>query len=231
MRSLMLATLVLAPLVAGDADSEKRLRQATALVSEVHAVPDTGIPQEIFDNAYCIIVAPARTDPPFTNPSKEAKGYLSCRQRNQSGRTWSSPGTIRIEGGKTELQVGAFSADMILLVMTQSGAAKLLSGKLTLDEDASVAAGPVGKTADDLTDAQAHADVLAWSRLQSLFTGFRLDGATLEQNVDDNAKLYGKEQVNRDIVTKGVPKGVVTPAAAIVFTGLLNNSTTPERKE
>lgn len=227
MRLLMVTVFALLPLAARDADSEKRLRQATTLFSEVHSVPDTGIPQEIFDNAYCIVVAPALDTPPFTNQTKEAKGYLSCR--DESSRGWSSPGTIRIEGGKTDLQVGAFSTDMILLIMTQRGATELLSGKVTLGGDATVAAGPVGKTADDMTDTQAHADVLSWSRLQSLFSGFALDGATLEQNPDDNAKLYGKTQENRDIVTKGVPKEVVTPPAAAAFTGLLNRSTTPEK--
>jgi lipid-binding SYLF domain-containing protein len=226
MRFLTLAVFLLTPLLARDAESEKRLREATAVFSNVHAAPETGIPQELFDNAFCIVVAPALDTPPFTNTSKETKGYLSCRKTG--GKEWSSPGVIRIEGGKTDLQVGAFSSDMILLVMTARGTTQLLSGKITLGADATVAAGPVGRVPTDLTDAQAHADVLSWSRLQSLFTGFALDGATLEQNPEDNAKLNGQIEENRDIVTKGLPKEVTTPSAATAFTGLLNKSSTPE---
>ena len=226
MRFLLLVAMLTVPLLAGDADSEKRLRQATTLVATVHATPQTGIPQEIFDKALCIVVAPAVDTPPFTNTLKEAKGYLSCR--DGSTRGWSAPGTVRIEGGKTDLQVGAFSADMLLLVMTPTAVNQLLgAGKVTLGGDASVAAGPVGKLPDDLTEKQTHADVLSWSRLQSLFTGFALEGATLEQNPDDNVKLYGKEQGNREIVTRGLPKDITAPSAATAFTGALNRSSTP----
>ena len=43
-----------------------------------------------------------------------------------------------------------------------------------------------------------------------LCAGLALEGATLRQDLDDDATLYGKRLENRDIVTKGVrpPKAV-----------------------
>jgi lipid-binding SYLF domain-containing protein len=36
------------------------------------------------------------------------------------------------------------------------------------------------------------ADILSWSRSQGLFAGVALEGATLREDLDDNATLYGR---------------------------------------
>ena len=51
---------------------------------------------------------------------------------------------------------------------------------------------------------QLHADILSWSPSQGLFTGLALEGATLRQDLDNNATLYGEKLENRNIVTGGV---------------------------
>jgi SH3 domain-containing YSC84-like protein 1 len=216
MRLMLVALVALMPLLAKDTEQDQRLAATATLFSEVMANPDTGIPQELFDGASCIVIVPARESPPFTNSGKQGKGYVSCRM--QSAKVWSAPGTIDIEGGSIDLQIGTFSADMILLVMNERTADKLLSAEFRVGTDASVAAGVVGRTAGDETDAQQHADVLSWSRLQAMFTGFALEGATLRQNLADNTKLYGQKLENQDIVTKGAP----VPEAAVKLIGQLN---------
>jgi lipid-binding SYLF domain-containing protein len=95
---------------------------------------------------------------------------------------------------------------------------KLLSNKFTLGAEGSVAAGPVGRTATAQSDAQMHAEILSWSRSQGLFAGLALEGATLRQDLDDNATLYGKGMENRQIVTTGVRP----PKAAEKLLPLLN---------
>jgi lipid-binding SYLF domain-containing protein len=140
--------------------------------------------------------------PAFIVGGKYGKGYVSCR--NKGGMGWSAPGTVRIEGGSVGFQIGGSSTDLIMLVMSERGADKLLSSKFTLGAEGSVAAGPVGRTAAAQTDAQMHADILSWSRSQGLFAGIALEGATLRQDLDDNATLYGTPLENRAIVATGV---------------------------
>src|SRR5207302_2070082 len=115
-----------------------------------------------------------------------------------------APAAIRIEGGSVGFQIGGSSTDLIMLVMNARGAEKLMESKFTLGAEGSVAAGPVGRSATAQTDAQMHADILSWSRSQGLFAGVALEGATLRQDLDDNAKLYGKKLENRAIVTSGI---------------------------
>ena len=111
-----------------------------------------------------------------------------------------------------------------MLVMNERGADKLLASKFTLGGEGSAAAGPVGRTATAQTDAQMHADILSWSRSQGLFAGVALEGATLRQDLDDNAALYGKRLENRAIVTSGVR----TPSAAAKLVALLNRYSVKE---
>ena len=111
---------------------------------------------------------------------------------------------MRIEGGIFGFQFGGSTTDLVMLVMSERGADKLLESKFTLGGEGSVAAGPVGRTTTAQTDAQMYADILSWSRTQGLFAGIALEGATLRQDLDDNTTLYGKALETREIVRGGV---------------------------
>ena len=223
MRMILAATLAIVPLLAKNNEAVKRLDEAAAVFSEVMAAPDKGIPQEMLENAHCIVIVPSLKTAAFVVGGKYGKGYVSCR--NKSGSGWSAPGTVRIEGGSVGFQIGGSTTDLIMLVMSERGADKLLSSKFTLGAEGSVAAGPVGRTATAQTDAQMHAEILSWSRSQGLFAGLALEGATLRQDLDDNATLYGSKMENRHIVTTGVHP----PKAAAKLITLLNKYSARER--
>jgi SH3 domain-containing YSC84-like protein 1 len=145
-----------------DKEPAKRLGEAASVFSEIMATPDKGIPQDLLEKAHCIVIVPSLKTGAFIVGGKYGKGYLSCR--NKSGPGWSAPATVRIEGGSVGFQIGGSTTDLIMLVMSERGADKLLSSKFTLGGEASVAAGPVGRTATAQTDAQMHAEILSWSR-------------------------------------------------------------------
>ena len=216
MRIILVAALALSPLLAKQNEAVKRLDEAASVFSEIMATPDKGIPQELLENAHCIVIVPDLKTAAFVFGAKYGKGYLSCRHKGGAG--WSAPATVRIEGGSVGFQIGGSSTDLIMLVMNARGADKLLESKFTLGAEGSVAAGPVGRTATAQTDAQMHADILSWSRSQGLFAGLALEGATLRQDLDDNATLYGKKLENRHIVMDGVR----APKAAAKLLTLLN---------
>ena len=219
----MLTTLGLAPLQAADKEPARRLQEAAAVFSEIMAAPDKGIPQDLLQKAHCIVIVPGLKTAAFVMGGKYGKGYLSCRGANQAG--WSAPATMRIEGGSVGFQIGGSSADLIMLVMSERGADKLLESKFTLGGEGSAAAGPVGRTATAQTDAQMHADILSWSRTRGLFAGIALEGATLRQDLNDNTTLYGKALETREIVRTGVP----APKSAARLLALLNRYSASER--
>ena len=220
---ILAATLAIAPLLAQDNEPAKRLNEAASVFSEIMATPDKGIPQDMLANSHCIVIVPSLKTAAFVIGGKFGKGYVSCRSRTGPG--WSAPATVRIEGGSVGFQIGGSTTDLIMLVMSERGAEKLLASKFTLGAEGSVAAGPVGRTATAQTDAQMHAEILSWSRSQGLFAGLALEGATLREDLDDNAVLYGSKLENKQIVTTSV--AVPAPAARLI--DLLNKYSARER--
>jgi SH3 domain-containing YSC84-like protein 1 len=226
MKKILLAALALAPLLSAASDGAKRLNAAADVFSEVMSAPDRGIPAELLKNAHCIVIVPALKTAAFVFGGKYGKGYLTCRSKNNTG--WSAPGTVRIEGGSFGFQIGGSETDVIMLVMNDEGEGKLLSSQFTLGGEGSVAGGPVGRTATAQTDAQLHAEILSWSRTQGLFAGVALEGATLRQDRDDNAQLYGGRKLeNREIVTQHVRP----PKSAARLLALLNKYSSREHVE
>jgi SH3 domain-containing YSC84-like protein 1 len=223
MRMLLTATLAILPLMAKVSEPVKRLDEAAAVMTEIMGASDKGIPEELMANAHCIVIVPNMKTAAFVVGGKYGKGYLSCR--NKGGAGWSAPGTVRIEGGSVGFQIGGSETDLVMLIMNERGIDKLLSSKFTLGAEGSVAAGPVGRTATAQTDAQMHAEILSWSRSQGLFAGLALEGATLRQDLDDNAVLYGKRLENRAIVMDRVR----APKSAMKLINLLNKYSYRER--
>ena len=224
MKLILAAIVAITPLIAKDNEPAKRLDAAAAVLTEVMGAPDKGIPQEMLEHAHCIVIVPELKTAAFIVGAKYGKGVLSCR--NKVGPGWSAPGTVRIEGGSVGFQIGGSSTDLIMLVMNARGADKLLESKFTLGAEGSVAAGPVGRTATAQTDAQMHADILSWSRSQGLFAGVALEGATLRQDLDDNANIYGKQLHNREIVRQ--KRRIPQVAAKLI--NLLNKYSAREEK-
>jgi lipid-binding SYLF domain-containing protein len=224
MKHLLLITLAIAPLLGEENETAKRLEEAAAVFSEVMATPDKAIPQDLLEKAHCIVIVPGLKKGAFIVGGKYGKGYLSCRKKKGVG--WSAPGTVRIEGGSVGFQIGGSETDVIMLVMNERGAEKLLSSKFTLGGEGEVAAGPVGRTATAQTDAYMRAEILSWSRSRGVFAGISLQGATLRQDLDDNATLYGRKLENREIVTTGV----APPPGAAKLLALLNKHSARETK-
>ncbi len=214
--SLMLAAS--ASLVYGADDKKadaERLSHSAEVFQEIMQAPDRGVPQPLLDKSECVVVVPGVKKAAFIVGGKFGRGFFSCRK---GAAGWSAPGAVRVEGGSFGFQIGGSETDVVMLVMNKKGADRLLSSKFTLGGDASVAAGPVGRTATAETDAYMTAEILTWSRSRGLFAGVSLSGATLRQDLGTNRNLYGKTLENREIIQGNVQP----PAAASAFIGLLN---------
>src|SRR5262245_26187257 len=192
----------------------QRLDEAAAVFKEIMSTPDRSIPQDLLDKAHCIVIVPGLKKGAFIIGAKYGKGYLSCRKQSAG---WSAPGTVRVEGGSVGFQIGGSESDVIMLVMNERGAAKLRSSKFTLGGEGEAAAGTVGGEGKAQTGAMMRAEILSWSRARGVFAGISLQGATLRQDLDDNAVIYGKKLSNKEIVA-----GVATPKTAEGLISLLN---------
>jgi lipid-binding SYLF domain-containing protein len=192
------------------------------IVDMTHAA-DKGIPQDVMNNAHCVIVIPGMKKAGFIFGAKYGRGFASCRRPSNAG--WSAPAAMRVEGGSVGFQIGGSETDVVLLVMNDRGMKHLLSDKFTIGGDATAAAGPVGRNASAQTDAMMHAEMLSYSRSRGLFAGISLEGATLRPDGDANRELYGRDTTNREILTGDFK----TPPEAEKFRHALGNES-PHRE-
>jgi SH3 domain-containing YSC84-like protein 1 len=188
---------------------------ADTLAAMMHAA-DNGIPQDLIDKARCVVVIPGMKKAGFIFGAEYGRGFAVCRRHDGVG--WSAPAAMRSEGGSFGFQIGASDTDVVLLVMNDGGMKHLLEDKFKLGGDASIAAGPIGRTATAQTDAELQAEMLSCSRSHGLFAGISLSGATLRPDGDTNRELYGHDTTNREILTGHFK----TPAAGRKFEAALN---------
>jgi lipid-binding SYLF domain-containing protein len=176
---------------------QERLKDSTQIFSEIMDTPDKGIPQDLLEKAHCVVIVPGLKQAAFGIGGKFGRGYAVCRR---DGGGWGAPASIRVEGGSFGFQIGASSTDVIMLVMNEKGMRRLMQDKVTLGAEATVAAGPVGRSTAANTDAQMSAEILSWSRSKGLFAGIALQGATLRPDQDVNRELYGTKLTSTDIL-------------------------------
>jgi len=215
-RKLIVALGLSAGLLCAQADVTKRLEAAADSFKEVMDTPDKSIPQDLLTKAQCMVIVPGLKKGAFIVGAKYGKGFVSCRKKDGVG--WSAPGAIRVEGGSFGFQIGGSETDVFMLIMNQSGMNRLFATKFTLGGDASVAAGPVGRSTQAETDAAMTAEILTWSRSRGLFAGISLSGATLRGDDDWNHDLYGRKITNKEVIMGDV----ATPAIAEGLIGMLN---------
>jgi lipid-binding SYLF domain-containing protein len=66
-----------------------------------------------------------------------------------------------------------------------------LSDNFKLGADASVAAGPVGRSASADTDLKLNAEILSYSRSRGIFAGVSLSGSVIKIDKSADDALYG----------------------------------------
>jgi len=177
-----------------------RVVKSAIVLREIMGIRESGIPQDLLDKCICVAVIPSMKKGGFVFGGNYGKGMISCRTDRGLG-PWSAPSMVLLGGGSFGLQIGAQAVDLVLVVMNINGLDSLLDSKFTLGGDASVAAGPVGRTAAAQTDALLTAKILAYSRSRGLFGGLTLKGEVVRPDNDANYVLYGKEVSPRDVLT------------------------------
>lgn len=192
---------------------QKRLADAGSVVTELRGA-DNGIPEDLWAKAQCVVVIPDMKKAAFIFGGEYGRGVMSCR----SADGWTAPVFMELQKGSWGFQAGAEEIDLVMLVMNRDAAMKMLTSKVSLGADASVAAGPVGRAASASTNGDLSAQVLAYSRAHGAFAGINLSGGALKADEDSNKDVYGA-MPPVDVVMNG--KGSA-PAEASSFIATLN---------
>ncbi len=179
---------------------EGRLLVASEVLEELRDARDQAIPDRLLERAYGIAVIPALTKVAFFAGGRYGQGVLVVREPNGN---FSSPVFVSMAGGSFGWQWGVQQTDIVLVFTTPKGVEGINGGKLTLGADASVAAGPVGRSASAATDPTFKAEVYSYSRSKGIFAGVALDGTVISINDDANAEFYKKASLRSQEIISG----------------------------
>jgi SH3 domain-containing YSC84-like protein 1 len=183
-------------------DVQKRLDNAAAVLQEVSAAPDKGIPETVMNSAKCVAVVPHMIKGGFGIGGQHGKGVATCKTPNGG---WSAPAFFAVSGGSFGLQIGAEGVDLVMLAMNDKGMQALLADKFQIGGDASAAAGPVGRDAAAGTDWKLKAPILTYSRSKGAFAGISLNGSAIRQDKDATVAFYGQDRPSEQILEGQIP--------------------------
>jgi lipid-binding SYLF domain-containing protein len=175
---------------------DARADQASRVLSEILRIPEESIPEKLLAEAQAIAVVPNVVKVGFVVGGRRGRGLIAVRG---SDGTWTNPSFITLTGGSVGFQAGVQSADIVLVFSSATGVYSFFIGTFTLGGDASVAAGPVGRSAQASTDEQLKAEIYSYSRARGLFAGVALDGTALRIDNKSNQKVYGEHTTPRAI--------------------------------
>ena len=226
---LLLAVLMLACVLPamGQRKENERISEAGTVLKEILGMPD-GIPKDLLSKAECVVIYPSVKKAAFGVGGSYGRGLITCRKGQDFSGPWSAPAMYALEGGSFGFQIGAQATDFVLLVMNEQGAKSVMSSKVKLGGDASVAAGPVGRAASAETDIVMKAEILSYSRSKGLFAGLSLEGSTMRSDNGANKDLYGKELSAKEILQEGK---VGAPASAQPLLALLGKAAARQKSK
>jgi lipid-binding SYLF domain-containing protein len=169
-----------------------KISAATEVLQEILKIPEQDIPPALLRNAHGIAIIPGILKAAFFLGGRYGSGILLVRSKEEG---WSNPVFLRLLGGGFGWQIGVQSTDVILVFKNRKSIDGITKGKFTLGADASVAAGPVGRSVEAATDMQLKAEIYSYSRNRGLFAGVSLEGAAMQIDHDANSSFYGKQGI------------------------------------
>ena len=203
--AVLLCLAAVVPAVAQKAD--KRLAESAAVLKTITAKKE--ISNTAWSRAKCVLVYPSVKKVGIGIGVSYGRGVLVCRTGANMDGKWGAPIMYTLDTSSLGAQLGSTSTDYVLLVITQRGADKVLSGKLKLGAGVSAVAGPAGANAAAFNDPNV--DILSYSQSKGLFAGASLGTASMATDNDANKSLYGKDIDAAQMVRDG--QTPIPPAA------------------
>jgi len=183
--------------------------EARIVVDTFAVDPNMGWFRTYLKDAKAVLIAPNLYKGAWFLGGSGGRGALLVKDQQTS--QWFGPAFYTMGSVSFGFQFGGEKSEAIILVMTQKGVKSLQKTSVKLGADVSVAAGPIGITAQGATAPSLNVDYITFARSMGAFIGISLDGAVIDENYDWNRAYYGKAVRPADIT---VTHSVSNPNAA-----------------
>ncbi|MFZ0930481.1 MAG: YSC84-related protein [Syntrophobacteraceae bacterium] len=168
------------------ANEQDEVDRAVATIQAFRDMPEKSIPPEVLRHARGVAIMTVYKAG-FGISGRGGTGVVVAR----TGKGWSGPSSIATGGAGFGFQIGASETEFIFILNTHEAVEAFAhGGNVQLGGDISVAAGPLGRTAE--ADVTPVAAVYAYSRSQGLFAGVSFEGTVIAARDETNAEYYGR---------------------------------------
>jgi SH3 domain-containing YSC84-like protein 1 len=183
------------------ASMQQTVADSTGIVRGFNRIPEHAIPPRVLRDARGVAILRVLKGA-FGVSGRLGQGVVLARL---PGGGWSGPSAIATGGGGFGLQIGGEVTEFIIILNSKAAVdAFARGGNVQFGGALSVAAGPVGRTAE--AGVLPVAAVYTYSRSQGLFAGASLEGTGLVTESDKNARYYG-----RSVTPEQILRGHVSP--------------------
>lgn len=195
---LAVLTLLAAPALALDKfEADLKVEESTTAIKKFMTADDADAARFLLRRAEAVCIMPGLVKAGFVVGGKYGHGVLLKR----AGDRWSPPAFFTMVGASFGFQIGAESTDLFMLIMNDHGLNGVLEHGAKIGADASVAVGPVGRSAEaSLSDANLKADIYSYSRSAGAFAGATVEGSGMEYDAETTKAYYGKAVSAQDVL-------------------------------
>jgi len=175
---------------------QRDVDQATAIVERFQAIPEQSIPPSVIKASRGLAIMTV-TKGGFIVSGRGGSGVVIARL---PGGGWSGPSAIGTGGAGFGFQAGVEITEFVIVLNTPAAVdAFAKGGNVTLGGNLSVAAGPIGRSAEG--SVAVGAAMYSYSRSQGLFAGVSLEGTVIGTRDELNRDYYGSNVTSTDILT------------------------------
>lgn len=177
-------------------DAKGVVDKATATVNAFAADKDYASLPGLLGKAKAVLVYPQIIEGGFIIGGSGGTGVLLVRDAKTG--TYSSPAFYSMGGISIGFLAGGQAAEVMLLINTQKALDSLLSTKVKLGAEASVAVGPKGAGQGSTVTA----DIVSFAKAKGAYANMSLNGQVIDIRDSLNAAYFGKPVTPVDILIK-----------------------------
>jgi lipid-binding SYLF domain-containing protein len=215
--ALLLIMIVSVSSLHAGKDEDLKVLQSAKVLKDLLNLPENAIPPILFKKAYAIAIIPSTMKVGFILGGQYGNGVICVKDDNG---IWGNPVFITLMEGSVGFQLGASSSDLVLAFKTKKAVDGLITSKLTLGVDASVAAGPVGREVGVNGDIFLEQEVYTYAMTKGLYAGISLAGSSLIVDEGANHRFYGTDATPTDIFNNyGITAPPVVKTLKRIFNG------------
>jgi lipid-binding SYLF domain-containing protein len=155
------------------------------------------IPTSFLAKASCVAVIPGYKKGGFVVSGSYGAGLVSCRDANGK---FSSPEFIAMAGAGFGWQIGADSADVVLLMMGKNEQENILSNSgFKLGAEGGVTAGPIGRNYSADTNLGMREETITYAQSRGIYAGLSLTGAKLWNDSHANDAVESNDELKASV--------------------------------